>query len=428
MRKWPLPFDSTDPTYVRRSSVDCRPRTPWHLVTSLFSAEPAISPSANCCPRSICATATASSPPSTRIIAASRAGLDEAGYRDKVRGELGRFVAADALDDETVHRFLARLQYASIDFADASDWRQLTALLPADPGKVRVYYLACAPSLFGPISEHLACPPPGRRIVAGGPGEADRPGPGLGTSHQRRGRSGLRGIPDLPHRPLPGQGERAEPARHPVRQHLPGTAVELELDRPRPDHRVGVARRGHPRRVLRQLRRVARHGAEPSAAGAVPGRHGTPDLRRPGNRPRRETQGAAGTQADDARRRRALHRRGPVRTRPGRRRRRPRLQGRRGEPRQPDRDLRRGEGRGAQLALGRSAVLPAHRKAHGAAVLRGGHRVQAGAAPDVPRQRRQQRTQQAGHPVAAQGGHAPAHDRQRAWARRHSAASRCRWT
>ena len=56
----------------------------------------------------------------TRIIAASRAGLDASGYRDKVRGELGRFVAADALDDETVHRFLARLHYASIDFADAS--------------------------------------------------------------------------------------------------------------------------------------------------------------------------------------------------------------------------------------------------------------------------------------------------------------------
>ena len=113
-----------------------------------------------------------------------------------------------------------------------------------------------------------------------------------------------------------------------------------------------------------------------------------------------------------------MHCRGPVRARPFRRGGRTRLQGRRGESRQQDRDLRRGEGRGAQLALGRSAVLPADRKAHGTAVLRGGHRLQTGATPDVPRQRRQHRTQQAGHPVAAQGGHAPAHDRQRAWARR----------
>jgi len=95
-------------------------------------------------------------PVDTRIIAVSRAGLDTSGYRDKVRGELGRFVPAEALDQDMVDRFLLRLQYASIDVADVSGWEPLTALLPADPGKVRVFYLACAPRLFGPISEHLA--------------------------------------------------------------------------------------------------------------------------------------------------------------------------------------------------------------------------------------------------------------------------------
>ena len=95
-------------------------------------------------------------PAETRIIAASRAGLDVCGYRDKVRAELGRFVPEDAIDQQTLERFLARLDYASIDFADVDDWLSLTTLLPADPGKVRVFYLACAPSLFGPISAHLA--------------------------------------------------------------------------------------------------------------------------------------------------------------------------------------------------------------------------------------------------------------------------------
>ena len=95
-------------------------------------------------------------PAETRIIAASREGLDVSGYRDSVRGELGRFVAHDAIDQQTLDRFLARLDYASIDFADPDDWHPLTTLLPADPGKVRVFYLACAPSLFGPISAHLA--------------------------------------------------------------------------------------------------------------------------------------------------------------------------------------------------------------------------------------------------------------------------------
>ena len=95
-------------------------------------------------------------PAQTRIIAASREGLDISGYRDSVRGELGRFVAHDAIDQQTLDRFIARLDYASIDFADPDDWHPLTTLLPADPGKVRVFYLACAPSLFGPISAHLA--------------------------------------------------------------------------------------------------------------------------------------------------------------------------------------------------------------------------------------------------------------------------------
>ncbi len=95
-------------------------------------------------------------PEQTRIIAASRAGLDGAGYQDKVRAELGRFVSQAAFDAATLDRFLTRLDYASIDFADAEDWLELTALLPANPGTVRVFYLACAPGLFGPISAHLA--------------------------------------------------------------------------------------------------------------------------------------------------------------------------------------------------------------------------------------------------------------------------------
>ena len=41
-------------------------------------------------------------PAETRVIAASRAGLDVRGYRDKVRAELGRFVPEDAVDQQTL--------------------------------------------------------------------------------------------------------------------------------------------------------------------------------------------------------------------------------------------------------------------------------------------------------------------------------------
>ena len=91
----------------------------------------------------------------TRIIAVARAGLDEPGYRDKIRAELGRFVAADELDDETVDRFLARLRFTSIDLTAPEEFSAVADLLSKSPVDIRVFYLACAPALFGPICDAL---------------------------------------------------------------------------------------------------------------------------------------------------------------------------------------------------------------------------------------------------------------------------------
>ncbi|GAF44895.1 glucose-6-phosphate dehydrogenase [Rhodococcus wratislaviensis] len=95
-------------------------------------------------------------PAETRVIGASRAGLDTDGYRDKVRGELARFVSGDQLDSDTCERFLNRLEYVSVDAADPTNWAGLSECLAAREGSIRVFYLACAPGLFGPICENLA--------------------------------------------------------------------------------------------------------------------------------------------------------------------------------------------------------------------------------------------------------------------------------
>ncbi|HSE55418.1 MAG TPA: glucose-6-phosphate dehydrogenase, partial [Nocardioidaceae bacterium] len=95
-------------------------------------------------------------PDATRIIGASRAGLDENGYRDKIRAELPRFVPADELDPATVDRFVGRISYVSIDVDTAEDWHPLADLLHGHDDRVRVFYLALAPNLFGPISQRLA--------------------------------------------------------------------------------------------------------------------------------------------------------------------------------------------------------------------------------------------------------------------------------
>ncbi len=91
----------------------------------------------------------------TRIIAVARAGLDEPGYRHKIHAELGRFVPAEQLDTATVDRFVARLRFVSIDLTEPADYAAVTNILAPSTVDIRVFYLACAPALFGPICAAL---------------------------------------------------------------------------------------------------------------------------------------------------------------------------------------------------------------------------------------------------------------------------------
>ena len=65
------------------------------------------------------------------------------------------------------------------------------------------------------------------------------------------GHARLRRVAGLPHRPLPGQGHRPQPAGVPLRQRHLRAALEPALRRPRADHRGRGPRRRGPRRVLR---------------------------------------------------------------------------------------------------------------------------------------------------------------------------------
>ena len=91
--------------------------------------------------------------------------------------------------------------------------------------------------------------------------------------------------------------------------------------------------------------------------------------------------------------------RGAVRPRDGRREARGRLPRRGGRgPRLSDRDVRRAAPARVELALGRRAVLPAHRQAAGAQDHRDRRDAQAGAAPRLPEQRLGRRPGQSDHP------------------------------
>jgi glucose-6-phosphate 1-dehydrogenase len=85
-----------------------------------------------------------------------------------------------------------------------------------DSDRIRVFYMAVAPALFGDIA--TSCIRDNGWSHRGG--KADRPRPRLGAGAERPDRRGLRRAPDLPHRPLSRQGDGAEPDGAALRQRL----------------------------------------------------------------------------------------------------------------------------------------------------------------------------------------------------------------
>src|SRR5260370_25994747 len=97
-------FDSTDPTYVRRFMSTANPVAPCDFVVFGGTGDLAVR---KLLPALYLRDRDGQLAAETRIIAASRAGLDISRYRDSVRGELARVVAHDAIDKQTLDPFLA---------------------------------------------------------------------------------------------------------------------------------------------------------------------------------------------------------------------------------------------------------------------------------------------------------------------------------
>ncbi len=108
--------------------------------------------------------------------------------------------------------------------------------------------------------------------------EAVRPRPRLGARAEHRNPENAGRAADLPDRPLPRQGDRAEPDGLPVRQQHLRAHLESQLHRPRADHRRGNAGRRAARRLLRDIGHAARHGAQSPLPAGVADRDGAADL------------------------------------------------------------------------------------------------------------------------------------------------------
>ena len=94
-------------------------------------------------------------PDEVTIIGTARATLAEGEFADEARQAIVEHVSAAERDEAMMVRFLARLHYVAVDAESKEGWQHLAALLGETPGRVTVFYLATAPSLFGRICERL---------------------------------------------------------------------------------------------------------------------------------------------------------------------------------------------------------------------------------------------------------------------------------
>ena len=91
-----------------------------------------------------------------RILALARSSHTREAYQALAERHCRAQVARADFANETWASFAARLDYFAMDAAQSADFGRLAKRLGRDDERVRVYYLATAPSLFEAIAAHLA--------------------------------------------------------------------------------------------------------------------------------------------------------------------------------------------------------------------------------------------------------------------------------
>ncbi len=92
----------------------------------------------------------------TRIISLARREMSDEKFRESVAVSLRGFLGKDVAASPAFKRFLERIQHVSVDVTGEKGWRELAAKLAGADERVRAFYLATSPELFGPIAEQLA--------------------------------------------------------------------------------------------------------------------------------------------------------------------------------------------------------------------------------------------------------------------------------
>ena len=94
-------------------------------------------------------------PDQARIIGAARSDFDDASFRARAADAIGKHVARADQDKAVAEKFVGLVHYARGDASQESGLAALAELLNQEPGRIRVFYLATSPDLYGPICQNL---------------------------------------------------------------------------------------------------------------------------------------------------------------------------------------------------------------------------------------------------------------------------------
>jgi glucose-6-phosphate 1-dehydrogenase len=94
-------------------------------------------------------------PPGARIIGVSRRKLSDADFAAFAKAALEAHIPAAERNAKEIETFLKRLSYVPLDTAQDNGWDGLAKALKPGEDRIRVFYLATSPDLFGPICERL---------------------------------------------------------------------------------------------------------------------------------------------------------------------------------------------------------------------------------------------------------------------------------
>src|SRR5438270_2431245 len=94
-------------------------------------------------------------PEGARIIGISRRKLSDDEFRSFASKTIEEHTTEDERKPEVTARFLARLAYVALDASQDDGWDILGKALEPGRERIRVFYLATSPDLFGPICQRL---------------------------------------------------------------------------------------------------------------------------------------------------------------------------------------------------------------------------------------------------------------------------------